>query len=102
MDGNTKLRYVQEVLEENLDLIWQDRLIYSPRERRYRTVNFRYDFKNEEITYVRLADKKKNGHMAKVRLNNKTFIIEIEGVKIDVSAHWQELLNQKLVLTTTK
>lgn len=103
MDNNTKrLTNIKEVIEENLDMVWKDKIVYSHNTKSYRTVNMVIDFQNNRTTYVRLEDKKKKGHMAKVKLNSNSFIIEIDGLKVDVSDHWQELLNQELVVTSTQ
>ena len=101
MDRSTKWKYIKEVLEENLDMAWKDKMVYSHHSKEYRNVNMLMDFQNDRTTYVRLEDKKKKGHMAKVKLTNESFVIEIDGVKIDVSDHWQELLSQEMVVSTS-
>lgn len=102
MNKKTKLKYIQEVLEENLDMVWEDWIVYSYDTKEYRTVNMMLDFKPNCETPVRLSDKKKIGHMAYVTLNSKKFIVAIDGMKIDMSEHWQELLSQQLVTSSTK
>ena len=96
MTRQEKLIKIQQVLEENLDMVWQDKVVYSHSAKKYRSVNMLIDFQDNRITYVRLADKK-GGHLAKVKLDNENFVIEIDGVKVDVSEHWQELLQETLV-----
>lgn len=98
----TRQEKITQVLEENLDMVWQDKVVYSHSAKKYRAVNMLIDFKNKRITYVRLADKKGKGHLAKVKLDNENFVIEIDGMKVDVSDHWQELLSEELVTTSTK
>lgn len=101
MDRDIKARYIKEVLEENLDMVWKDKIVYSHNSKTYREVNMLIDFQNNRTTYVRLEDRKKKGHMAKVKLNNESFVIEIDGLKIDVSDHWQELLRQEMLVSTS-
>lgn len=101
MTKKERLDKIQIVLEENLDLIWMDRTVYNHNTKVYRTADI-FDFEDNRHTYVYLRDKKNKAYLAQVVLNDTKFIINLNGVKIDVSDHWQELLSQQLVTTSTK
>ena len=101
MTKRQRLDKIQQVIEENLDLKWIDRTIYNHNTRVYRTADI-FDFADDKHTYVYLQDAKKKAYLAKVVLNNEKFIINLNGLKVDVSEHWQELLNEELLSTSTK
>ena len=101
MTRQERLNKIQEVLEENLDLKWIDKLVYNHNTKYYHTADI-FDFCPNRTTYVYLRDNKNKSYLAKVVLNDAKFIINMNGVKIDVSAHWQELLQEELVATTIK
>ena len=95
MTKRQRLYKIQQVLEEVLDMKWQDRLVYDETTG-YRKVSIVKDF-GTYSTYVRLADKSNKGHIAKVKINGDNFSIEMEGVRIDASPCWQDILNEELV-----
>ncbi len=91
MNYKQKLDKVQEVLEENLGLNWIDRMVYNPYNGSYHTADM-FDFYADRPTYAYLQDEKKKNYRAQVTLNSNSFIIKMNGMTIDASAHWQELL----------
>lgn len=101
MTRTERLDKIQQVLEENLDLIWVDRTIYNHHTKIYRTADI-FDFADNRHTYVYLRDSKNKGYLARVILNDEKFIINMNGMKIDVSEHWKELLSEELVTPSIK
>ena len=99
MTKRERLNKIQIVLEESLGLIWVDRIIYNYNTRCYRTANI-LDFCPDKSTYTYLRDNKNNTYLAKVVLNDEKFVINVNGMKIDASEHWKELLQQEMVVTT--
>lgn len=99
MTKQNKIEKIQEVLEENLNLQWVDRLVYNIHTDSYHTAGI-WDFSPNKPTYTYLRDKKNRAYRAKVVLNNESFIIKMNGMKIDASEHWQELLQEEMVVTT--
>lgn len=101
MTSKERLNKIQEVLEESLNLKWVDRLIYNPISNFYRTADV-FDFVNNYTTYVYLENDKRQSFRAQVKLNNEQFIIRMNGMKIDASEHWKELLIGESVDTQTQ
>ena len=99
MTRKERLDKIQEVLEESLNLKWVDRLIYNPATNSYRTADV-FDFGDNSITYVYLENSKRQSFRAQVKLNNEQFIIRMNGMKIDASEYWQELLAQQTVASS--
>ena len=93
MNYKEKLDKVQEVLEENLGLDWVDRMVYNPANNSYHSADM-FDFYADRPTYAYLRDKAKKAYRAQVVLNPTSFIIKMNGMKIDASDHWRELLEQ--------
>lgn len=102
MTKRERLNKIQEVLEESLNLEWVDRLVYNPANNSYHTAVSAFDFIDNSTTYAYLRNKKGNSFRAQVKLNNEQFIIRMNGMKIDASKHWQELLSQESVDGLTK
>lgn len=96
-----KLDRIQQVLEENLDLIWENRLVYNYYDKTYHSADM-FDFGYNKSTYVHLIDNKNKGYLARVKLNSQKFVIDLNGMKIDVSDHWQELSSKALVTSSIK
>ena len=102
MDNKFTLDDIQEVIEENLDLEWVDRLIYNPLSKYYHTATD-YDLNSmHRQTYVYLRDKKNSCYLAVINFNDERFIIRMNGTKVDVSEHWKELLDKHTVSSQSK
>ena len=101
MTKRERLNKIQQVLEENLDLQWVDKIVYNHNTKCYRTATV-LDFCPDKPTYAYLKDKKNNAYLARVKLNDESFIIKMNGMTIDASEHWQELLSEELVVNSTK
>lgn len=101
MDSKEKIQKIKEVLEENLGLIWTDRLVFNHHTKCYRSADM-FDFRSGRSTYVYLRDKKNKSYLARVVLTDESFIINLNGIKVDASEHWKELLSQELVASSTK
>ena len=101
MTRKERLQKIQEVLEEALGLNWTDRLIYNYNTKIYRSADI-LDFQPNKATYAYLKDEKKKSYLARVVINDDSFIITINGMKVDASEHWKELLSKELVTTSTK
>lgn len=97
MDNKSKIDKIQEVLEEGLGLQWYDNTVRNYMSKGFHTAGS-CDFCNNKSTYVYMIDKKKTLHLAKVVLNDTKFIVEIDGVKVNLSQHWQELNTQDTVV----
>lgn len=102
MTKRERLNKIQEVLEESLNLEWVDRLVYSPSNNSYHTAVDVFDFVDNCTTYAYLRNKKGKSFRAQVKLNNEQFIIRMDGMKIDASEHWKELLSQESDKILTK
>ena len=100
MDYKQKLDNIEKVLEENLGLDWVDRMVYNPANNSYHSACV-FDFCDDRKTYAYLRDTKK-AYRAQVELNPTKFIIKMNGMTIDASAHWQELLQNQAVPIQTK
>ena len=92
---------IQQVIEENLDLKWIDRLVYKPLSKYYHTAT-NSDFTYNKQTYIYLIDKKNTSYLAVINFNENRFVIRINGMKIDASEHWKELINAEVTDTQTK
>jgi len=101
MTTKEKLNKIQTVLEENLDLVWVDRTVYNHHTKIYRTADI-FDFENDRHTYVYLKDSKNKSYLARVVLNDEKFIITMNGMTIDASEHWLELLSEDLIVASNK
>ena len=101
MTGKEKIFKVKEVLEENLGLEWTDRLVYNLTTKTYHTANSN-DFWPGVATYAYLRDSKKKAYLARVKVDETNFKIELNGMKIDVSQHWQDLVNDQDDVNTIK
>ena len=93
MTHKERLNKIQEVLEENLNLNWVDRLVYNHTHKYYHTADM-WDFEDGRPTYAYLIDGKRS-YLAKVVIKGEKFNIALNGMKIDVSEHWKELINVK-------
>ena len=100
MTTKEKLNKIQTVLEENLDLIWIDKTVYNHHTECYHTAGA-FDFENDRHTYAYLKDNKNKSYLARVVLNDEKFIITMNGMTIDASEHWLELLSQEAVEIST-
>ena len=96
MDKKEKLQKIQQVLEESLGLKWRDRIIYNINTKRYHTADI-CDFCSNKLTYVYLMDDKKIAHLARVKIDDEKFIIKVNGMTIDVSSFWQEVMQETTV-----
>ncbi|MBQ3502908.1 MAG: hypothetical protein IJA72_04535 [Clostridia bacterium] len=101
MTRKERLDKIQQVLEESLNLKWVDRIIYNPVTNFYRTADV-FDFIDNSTTYAYLENAKRQSFRAQVKLNNEQFIIRMNGMKIDASEHWKELLIGESVDTQTQ
>lgn len=103
MDNIFTLDDIQEVIEENLDLTWVDRIIYNPLNKYYHTAT-EYDLEKmpNRQTYVYLRDKRNSCYLAVINFNDDRFIIRMNGTKVDVSEHWKELLDKHIVSPQSK
>lgn len=93
MTKKERLDKIQEVLEENLNLNWVDRLVYNHAHKYYHTADI-WDFEDGRPTYAYLVDGKRS-YLARVIIKDEKFNIALNGMKIDVSEHWKELINAK-------
>ena len=93
MTKKERLDKIQEVLEENLNLNWVDRLVYNHAHKYYHTADI-WDFEDGRPTYAYLVDGKRS-YLARVIIKDEKFNIALNGMKIDVSEHWKELINVK-------
>lgn len=91
MTKKERLDKIQEVLEESLNLEWVDRLVYEPAHNYFHTAEV-FDFTDNSTTYVYLENDKRKAFRAQIKLNNEQFIIRMNGMKIDASEHWKELI----------
>ena len=94
MEGKERLNKIQQVLEESLGLIWVDRIVYSHNSKIYRTAHI-FDFYPGIATYVHLQDKKHKRYLARVVVDENSFIINMNGMKIDASKHWNEIIAEQ-------
>ncbi len=94
MDSKTRLNKIQEVLEESLNLNWVDKIVYCYQTKMYHSA-YKLDFSDGVATYAYLRDNKKNSYLARVIIKGDKFTIQINGVKIDASEHWQELIKEQ-------
>ena len=99
MDRQTRLNKIQQVLEENLELNWVDRIIYNHSSKIYRTATI-FDFEPGKATYAHLQDKKHKRYLARVVVDEESFIININGIKIDASEHWKEISKEQSQLVS--
>ena len=90
MTKKERLDKIQEVLEENLNLNWVDRLVYNHAHKYYHTADI-WDFEDGRPTYAYLVDGKRS-YLARVIIKDEKFNIALNGMKIDVSEHWKELI----------
>ena len=92
MDRYVRLNKIQQVLEKSLGLIWVDRLIYSHSSKIYRTAHI-FDFEPGKATYAHLQDEKHKSYLARVEIDENGFVININGMKIDASEYWEEIIS---------
>ena len=95
MNRVTRLNKIQEVLENALGLIWSDRIVYSHSTKIYHTATI-FDFEPGKATYAHLQDKNHKRYLARVVVDETSFIINMNGMKIDASEHWQEVYGSQL------
>lgn len=93
MTKKERLDKIQEVLEESLNLNWIDRMVYDYAHKYYHTADI-WDFEDGRPTYAYLVDGK-HSYLARVVVKDEKFNIALNGMKIDVSEHWKELINVK-------
>ena len=94
MDRGTRLKKIQEVLEESLGLKWVDRIIYSHSSKIYRTATI-FDFETGKATYAHLQDENHKRYWARVVVDEDSFIINMNGMKIDATDYWKENTTEK-------
>lgn len=98
MDLNFTVEQVKQVLEEALDLIWIDKLRYNHKTKCYHTATIT-DFKINRYIYAYLINNKRKAYLAKIQVDNEKFLINVNGMKIDATEHWQEILGKENVAT---
>ena len=101
MTKTEKVNKIQEVVEESLGLIWVDKLVYDFKTKTYHTATY-LDFSRGKTACLYLTDSKKKPYMAKVVVNNSKFNISVNGMKIDATEHWKELLSETVVVSSSK
>ena len=101
MTKTERLDKIQQVLEESLKLKWVDRIIYNPASNFCYTAEV-FDMEDNRITYVYLQNTKQQRFRARVLLNTQQFIIRMNGIEVDASERWKELLSQESVDTLIK
>ncbi len=96
MDRQVRLNKIQQVLEGSLGLSWVDRLIYNHNSKIYRTATI-FDFNPGRATYVHLQDEKHKRYLARVVIDKDSFVININGMKINATDYWKEITTEQTV-----
>jgi hypothetical protein len=96
MTRKERLDKIQEVLEENLNLDWTDRMVFNIVTESYHTADI-FDFCGNQATHVYLRDSKGKAYRARVMIKDESFIIKMNGMTIDATEHWKELLDASTV-----
>ena len=95
---NFTLNQIQQLIEQELNLKWTDRIIFNHESRGYHSADLYYDFGSKKPKYLYLRNDKDKRFLAKVQVDDKRFIINFNGDIIDASEHWQEILGQQKTL----
>ena len=83
---------VQDFVENglDLDLKWEERLVYNPSAKRYTQAKMEH-FDNNKTAYMRLKNTKNNKtYLAKAKVSNTSFVISLNSSTIDASEQWVE------------
>ena len=95
MQREERLNKIQQIFEEDLGLKWVDRLIYSHSTKVYRSAHI-FDFNPGKATYVHLQNDDSKRYLARVVVDETSFIVNMNGMKINLSEHWKEIYTSQL------
>ena len=95
---NFTLAQIQQLVEQELNLKWTDRMVVNIDPRSYHSANLYWDFVYDKSTYLYLRNDKDKRFLAKVKVDNEQFIINFNGKIIDATEHWLEIIGQQYTL----
>ena len=91
---NFTIQDVKEYIEKNLGFVWIDNIVFSVKNKEYRTATLK-DFSKPTLLYLRNQNNNLK-YLVHVKINNEQFIIKHYNQVMDMSEDWVECLSSKV------